>query len=125
MQMIAAGVILFPIAAARGELADVQTPSWTSVFGIAYLVVFGSLLAFTSYVWLLRNASVSMIGTYAYVNPIVAVLLGTLFLGEALTWQTIVGGGVVVLAVALIVSAPARPRKRVEPRPAAVPARGR
>jgi drug/metabolite transporter (DMT)-like permease len=125
MQMIAAGVILIPVGAVRGEFGDLQVPSWTSLGGLAYLIVFGSLLAFTSYAWLLRNASISLVGTYAYANPIVAVLLGTVFLSEPITWQMLVGGGVVIAAVALIVSAPTRPRTRTEPRPAAVPARGR
>jgi drug/metabolite transporter (DMT)-like permease len=125
MQMLAAGVILVPVGAVRGEFGELQVPSWTSIGGVAYLVVFGSLLAFTSYAWLLRNAPVKLIGTYAYVNPIVAVLLGTVFLSEPITWQMLVGGGVVIAAVALIVRAPTRPHARTEPRPAAVPARGR
>jgi drug/metabolite transporter (DMT)-like permease len=125
MQMIAAGVILIPVGAVRGEFSDLQTPSWTSLGGLAYLIVFGSLLAFTSYAWLLRNAPVKLIGTYAYANPVVAVLLGTVFLSEPITWQMLVGGGVVIAAVALIVRAPARPQASLEPRPAAIPARGR
>jgi drug/metabolite transporter (DMT)-like permease len=125
MQMLAAGVILIPVGAVRGEFGDLQIPSWTSIGGVAYLVVFGSLLAFTSYAWLLRSAPVKLIGTYAYANPVVAVLLGTVFLSEPVTWQMLVGGGVVIAAVALIVRAPARPHTRTEPRPAAVPARGR
>lgn len=127
MQMFAAGVILIPVGAVRGEFGDLQIPSWTSIGGVVYLVVFGSLLAFTSYAWLLRNAPVKLIGTYAYANPVVAVLLGTVFLSEPITWQMLVGGGVVIAAVALIVRAPARPLTRTEPelRPAAVPARGR
>ena len=125
MQMLAAGVILIPVGAARGEFSGLQVPSWTSVAGLAYLVVFGSLLAFTSYAWLLRAAPTSLVGTYAYVNPVVAVMLGAVFLGEGIRWETILGGGIVVAAVALIVRAPARPRTRLEPQPAAVPARGR
>lgn len=122
MQMLVAGVVLVPVSAALGEFSRLETPSWTSVGGLAYLVVFGSLLAFTSYAWLLRVAPMSLIGTYAYVNPVVAVGLGALFLGEPLAWETFVGGGIIVGAVALIVSAPA-PRAR--PAPAAVPARAR
>ncbi len=60
---------------------------------LAYLVLFGSLLAFSCYVWLLRNARVSLVATYAYVNPVVAVILGAAFLGEAVTARTFVAGG--------------------------------
>jgi drug/metabolite transporter (DMT)-like permease len=70
---------------------------------------------------------ISIAGTYAYVNPVVAVLLGTLALGEPLTWQTLVGGGIILAAVALIVRAP-RPKPKsdaAEPRPAAALARAR
>ena len=62
--------------------------------------------------WLLRNAPTSLVGTYAYVNPVVAVLLGTLVLGEPLGWRTIVGGGIILGAVALIVRAPKAVRQR-------------
>ena len=76
--------------------------------------------------WLLRNTATSLVGTYAYVNPVVAVLLGTLVLGEPLGWRTIVGGGIILGAVALIVRAPRPvPQRTVEPRPAAVAVRGR
>jgi drug/metabolite transporter (DMT)-like permease len=87
-------------------------------------VVFGSIVAFTAYSWLLGTAPVSTVATYAYVNPVVAVLLGTLILGEPLGWKTVVGGAVILGAVALIVRAP---RLKAEPRtrPAALPARAR
>ena len=100
----------------------VSLESW---LGLAYLVVAGSLIAFTAYMWLLRNAPTALVGTYAYVNPFVAVLLGTVVLGEPLGWRTLVGGGIVLAAVALIVRAP-RPHSPVElePGPAAAPARG-
>ena len=73
-----------------------------------YLVVFGSLVAFTAYVWLLGNAPVSIVATYAYVNPAVAVLLGALIAGERLTGSALVGGLVVLAAVALVVTAESR-----------------
>jgi drug/metabolite transporter (DMT)-like permease len=115
MQMIAGGVILAGVSAASGELSGfhptaVSLESW---LGLAYLVVAGSLVAFTAYTWLLRVAPISLVGTYAYVNPVVAVLLGTVILGEPLTWRTLVGGGVILAAVALIVRTPRS--KRVAP----------
>jgi drug/metabolite transporter (DMT)-like permease len=127
MQMLAGGIVLVVVAAASGELTQVHPGqvSLESWLGLAYLVVAGSLVAFTTYMWLLRNAPTSLVGTYAYVNPFVEVLLGTLILGEPLGWRTLVGGGIVIAAVAMIVRAPRpAPAPQVEPRPAAVPARG-
>ena len=71
------------------------------------------MIAFTSYVWLIANAPISFVATYAYVNPIVAVFLGWWILDEHVTVPVLVGGGVVVLAVALVISAE-RPSRRVE-----------
>jgi drug/metabolite transporter (DMT)-like permease len=130
MQMLAGGAILAVVSGASGELSSfsVGAVSLESWLGLAYLVVFGSLIAFTSYMWLLRNAPTTLVGTYAYVNPFVAVLLGTVVLGEPLGWRTLVGGAIVISAVDLIVRAP---RQKPEPkpadearRPAAVAARG-
>ncbi len=124
MQMLAGGALLALVGAATGELADVHAPSLASVGAIAYLVVFGSLLAFSAYTWLLRNARTSLIGTYAFVNPVVAVLLGWSFNGEALTLRTLAAGAVIVAGVALIVLAPQRaPRARGAVEPEVVPAR--
>jgi drug/metabolite transporter (DMT)-like permease len=113
-QMAAGGAVLLAVAAGHGELGrfapgDASARSWLA---LAYLVVFGSLVAFTAYVWLLGNAPVSIVATYAYVNPAVAVLLGTLFAGERLTGSALVGGVVVLAAVALVVTAESRSRRR-------------
>jgi drug/metabolite transporter (DMT)-like permease len=127
MQMLAGGIVLVVVSAAAGELSDVHPGqvSLESWLGLAYLVVAGSLVAFTTYMWLLRNAPTALVGTYAYVNPFVAVLLGTLILGEPLGWRTLVGGAIVLAAVAMIVRAPKpAPAPQLEGRPAAVPARG-
>jgi drug/metabolite transporter (DMT)-like permease len=75
------------------------------VLGLGYLIVFGSLVAFTAYSWLLGNAPISWVATYAYVNPVVAVFLGWLILSEAVTLSVLVGGAIVVGAVAVVVSA--------------------
>jgi drug/metabolite transporter (DMT)-like permease len=69
-----------------------------------YLWVFGSLIAFTAYSWLLKNAQPAMVATYAYVNPMIAVILGWAIAGESLTSQMLVGAGVIVGSVALITS---------------------
>ena len=108
MQMLAGGVLLGVAGGFAGEATRVQAPSWASLAAFAYLVVIGSLVAYTAYGWLLQNASATLVGTYAYVNPAVAVALGALVLGERLTPVTLVAGGAIVGAVVLIVTG--RPR---------------
>ncbi|MFE5729880.1 EamA family transporter [Streptomyces sp. NPDC056528] len=105
-EMVAGGLAGVALGLLRGEhhgldLAEVSTRSWTA---LAYLVVFGSLIAFTAYAWLLQAAPLSLVATYAYVNPVVAVALGALVLNEALTWPVVLGGAIVVAGVCLIVS---------------------
>ncbi|MDV5148699.1 EamA family transporter [Streptomyces sp. SBC-4] len=105
-EMIAGGLAGLAVGLMRGEqhgfdLAEVSTRSWAA---LAYLVVFGSLIAFTAYAWLLQAAPISLVATYAYVNPVVAVALGALVLNEALTWPLLLGGAIVVAGVWLIVS---------------------
>jgi drug/metabolite transporter (DMT)-like permease len=86
---------------------------------IAYLALFGSILAFTAYVWLLKNAPISKISTYAYVNPVVAVVLAAVILGEAITPLMVLGGAVIVTAVAVVIRSESRPEAAV-PAPAGV-----
>ena len=66
--------------------------------------MFGSVLAYTAYTWLLQHASVSRVSTYAYVNPLVALLLGTLLLNEAIDWPIVLGAAMIVLSVGLVIS---------------------
>ena len=77
---------LFIVSVLSGELRgwDISAVSSRSIIGLLYLILVGSLVGFVSYGWLLQNAPISLVSTYAYVNPIVAVLLGTLFANEAL-----------------------------------------
>jgi drug/metabolite transporter (DMT)-like permease len=108
---------MFAIAGARGEFGRFHPSaiSGESAAWWVYLVVAGSVLAFTAYVWLLQNAPISLVATYAYVNPTVAVVLGALLLNERITWPVLAGGGVVIASVAIVVSvehgskAPAEP----------------
>ena len=79
------------------------SPSTESVVGWLYLITFGSVIGYTAYVWLLANAPLGMVSTYAYVNPVVAITLGVLFRGEHLTAQILVGAAIVVVAVAVVV----------------------
>lgn len=121
VEMLAAGVLFVAAAALTGEWAgfDVAAVSATSWLGIAYLVVLGSLVGYSTFSWIITVAPLSRVSTYAYVNPVVAVFLGALILGESLTPRTVVAAGVITLAVVLIVTA----RGRV-PAPGPVPVAG-
>jgi drug/metabolite transporter (DMT)-like permease len=111
-QMLAGGLVLTTFALLTGEPArlDLAAISTQSLAALVYLTVIGSLVAFTTYVWLLRVAPLPLIATYAYVNPVVAVILGWLVLREPLTPRTLVAGAVIVFAVALIITARSRMR---------------
>ena len=106
VQQLTGGVVLLALGMAMGELTHLEPARWStgSLLALAYLVVFGSLIAFTAYSWLLQHAPVSLVATYAYVNPIVAVVLGALILAEPVTPTIIVGAAIIVAAVAFIVS---------------------
>ena len=107
MEMLGGGTLLFIVGALSGELSqiDIHHVSGASALGLLYLITFGSLIGFTSYIWLLDKVSPARLGTYAYVNPIVAVLLGWAIAGEALSIRTGVAAAIVICAVALITSA--------------------
>lgn len=106
LQQLAGGAVLVLAGAAVGELAHLDAAAYSrdSLFALGYLVVFGSLVAFTAYSWLLQHAPVSLVATYAYVNPVVAVLLGALFLAEPITPSILAGAAIIVAAVAFIVT---------------------
>jgi drug/metabolite transporter (DMT)-like permease len=106
MEMLTGGAVLAGLAAATGELSrfDPGQVSGRSWLALAYLIVPGSLLAMTCYVIALRRLPTAAVSTYAYVNPVVAVSLGALLLGEHLTPVTLLGGGVVLISVALLLS---------------------
>ncbi len=109
-QMTTAVPILLVAAVLHGELGrlgDVH-PSWRSIVALLYLASIGSLAGYSAYVWLLASAPVSLVGTYAFVNPVVAVLLGYLFLDERITPRVLAAAVVIVIAVALIVSGQGR-----------------
>ena len=110
IQMIAGGIAFLVASVVTGQTAgvDLTAISGTSWFGIGYLIVVGSLVGFTTYAWLLTVAPIGRIATYAYVNPVVAVFLGWLILGEPLSIRTVIASAVIVGAVALIVTARGR-----------------
>jgi len=110
-QMLAGGVLLAVTAAALGEFRNfhpwsVSREVW---FALLYLIVAGSIVGFTAYVWLIHHESPTKVGTYAYVNPIVAVLVGYFLGGEALSFRTILGTMFVLISVVVITTTRAKP----------------
>jgi drug/metabolite transporter (DMT)-like permease len=107
MEMLWAGLLFGVASLASGELSKLSAYhfSATSLLALIYLIIFGSLIGFSAYVWLLRAAPLSLVSTYAYVNPVVAVVLGAIFIGEFITLRTVLAGGIILAAVALIVVA--------------------
>ena len=110
MEMICGGLALALGGVLLGEPGRIAVESFStaSLLAVAYLIVFGSIVAFTAYTWLLANTSVSVIGTYAYVNPIVAVGLGAVLLSETITLRTVIATVIILGAVVAMVSG--RPR---------------
>ena len=106
-EMLLGGLVMTTTGVLAGQelTLDYSLRTWTALL---YLVVLGSVLAFTAYVWLVANAPISLVATYAYVNPVIAVLLGWLVLGETLTVPTVVGGSIVVAAVAVVITSERR-----------------
>ena len=120
MQMLCASVMLAVAGVAFGEPGRVHADAFSAkpVAAWFYLVVVGSLVAFSAYAWLLKNVKIGVVSTYAFVNPVVAVGLGALFLGEHITATTLLAGASIVVAVILIVTG-----REPKPRLAAAPAR--
>ena len=111
IEMLAGGVLMLVASPLLGELrgfsfGHVQASAW---WALLYLVFVGSLLAFTAFVWLAQNAPLSLVSTYAFVNPVVAVFLGWAILGESLTASIVAGGALAVLGVFLVVRSERRP----------------
>lgn len=107
-EMLTGSVFLAVLAAASGEDLVPHGGSAESWLAWGYLVIFGSVVAFTAYVWVLEAAPISLVATYAYVNPVVAVFLGWLILSESVTLAILLGGAVAVAGVALVVASERR-----------------
>lgn len=106
-EMLAGSIPIFIVSILFGEwksfsFAQVSVQSWLALL---YLITFGSMIGFVAYIWLLQNASVSLVATYAYVNPLVAVLLGSWFAQESLPGRTLVAAGIIIGSVVFINSA--------------------
>lgn len=121
-QMVTGGFMLIIAAALFGELQGFSFRSISpGVWGaLAYLIAAGSIIGFTAYVWLLHHESPTKVGTYAYVNPVVAVLLGYFLGREALGARTVLGAGLVLVGVAVVTTTPKE--KPTHPRPEIQPA---
>ena len=119
MQMLCASVLLGVAGVVFGEPARVHADAFSAkpVAAWLYLVLVGSLVAFSAYAWLLKNVKIGVVSTYAFVNPVVAVGLGALFLGEQITASTLLAGASIVVAVILIVTG-REPKRRVVAAPA-------
>jgi drug/metabolite transporter (DMT)-like permease len=117
MEMVAGGAALILAGTLMGEIGqtDIGAFSTRSIVAVAYLVLFGSIVAFTAYTWLLAHVSVATVATHAYVNPIVAVGLGALFVSEPITPRTGIAAVIIIAAVVAMVSG--RAGDAEEPRP--------
>lgn len=120
-QMFAGGVMLFLLAAATGELGGFhfQAVSFKAWFSLFYLILPGSIIGFTAYLWLLHHESPTKVGTYAYVNPVVAVILGYLLGGESIGLRTVVATVLILISVIAIATTPASKHKPEEDTPQA------
>ena len=121
MEMLLGGALLFAAGVLTGEPARVNLDalSLRSAISLGYLIVFGSLVAFTAYVWLLRVAAPARIATYAFVNPVIAIILGWGLADESFTLYTLVAASIIIVAVVLIITS----QSRVRPSSAAKQAR--
>ncbi len=118
LEMLCGGAGLIVTATLTGEWSQLNLAgiSWQSAAGLAYLVIFGSLVGFASYTWLLRNAPTTLVSTYAYVNPMVAIVVGNLLAGEAFTARVLIAAVVILGAVVVItLTQPARKKVQIEP----------
>jgi drug/metabolite transporter (DMT)-like permease len=105
LEMLTGGIALLPIGLLAYSPSDLDPAGYSarSIIGFWYLVVFGSLIGYTAYAWLLANAPIGQVSTYAYVNPVIAIALGAAVLDESITWQIVVGAVVILASVALVV----------------------
>ena len=108
MQSLAGGVCLWIAGILSGELGAlhlraISARSWAAM---AYLIVFGSMVGFTAYIYILKKSTATRVATYAFVNPVVALFLGWLLIGESITLRTVIAAAVILTAVLLVITAP-------------------
>jgi drug/metabolite transporter (DMT)-like permease len=112
-QMMLGGAVLLGLAQASGELEPLPHVSPRAALALAYLVVAGSLVGFSAYVWLLTRMPVTRVASHAYVNPLVALALGYFLAGEALTWPMLLASLLVIASVFLVLTSPPAPQRRL------------
>lgn len=110
MEMLAGGLILLAVSGATGEWGRLRpgAVSGRSLWALGYLIVFGSMIGFSAYVWLLRVTTTAVASTYAYANPLIAVVLGAVVAGEAISMRILLAGAAIIVAVVLIISEPVK-----------------
>lgn len=122
MQSMCGGVVLWVVGLLTGEFRSLHfgAISMRSWLALAYLIVFGSGIGLTAYVYLLKKSTAARVGTYALVNPVVALFLGWLLAGETTTLRTLLAAAVILTAVLLVITAPHKDpaaQKEVSPTP--------
>ena len=119
MEMLAGCAGLFVLSGLTGEWSrlDLSAIQPHSLWGLAYLVFFGSLIGFVSYTWLLRNAPTPLVSTYAYVNPLIAILLGVVFANELLNIWMVISAAIIIGSVVIINYARYSARQPASPTP--------
>ncbi len=105
IQGLAGGLLLIPVGALVSDGESFNPADWStrSLFGLLYLIVVGSIVGYTAYVWLVANVPLGTVATYAYVNPLVAITLGLVILNEVVTWQIVAGAAVILTSVAVVI----------------------
>jgi drug/metabolite transporter (DMT)-like permease len=105
IEMAAGGIVLLPLGVALAGDESLSPDAWSgrSLLGLLYLVLIGSLVGYTAYVWLLGNVRIGTVATYAYVNPVVAILLGVAVLDEEVSWRIAGGAAIVLVSVAVVI----------------------
>lgn len=105
VQALSGGILLIPLGVALSGGESLNPASWSSrsLLGLAYLIVFGSIVGYTAYIWLLANVPLGTVATYAYVNPLVAIGLGVIVLHETVAWQIAAGAAVILTSVAVVI----------------------
>ena len=119
-QMLSGGVQLIVVSALFGEFSGFRAAaiSWQAWMALLYLIVFGSIIGFTAYVWLLHYKSPTLVGTYAYVNPVVAVLVGYFVGGETIGFRTVAGTFLILVSVITITTTPKQIKSAAKQEPA-------
>jgi drug/metabolite transporter (DMT)-like permease len=116
-EMLAGGLVLLVVGLVAYNPSELDPGTWSarSLFGLVYLITFGSIVGYSAYSWLLANAPLGQVSTYAYVNPVVAIALGVIVLDESLTLRIVVGALLILVSVAIVLRREARLAAELEP----------